>query len=205
MKIDSILLCAGQSSRMGADKALLDVGDGKTIDLVLQKLRAFSDRVIVVLGDNYQGVSDYLADRYADFVFPVFNAEHLQGGMLSSVKKGFVKVQSGHMAMLNLVDQPFVLPESYQKISDAYVEPAPFVIPVGRKDGRPKKGHPILFAADFVPKVLADSRAQTFRDVLMPYYQDAIYVDVLDVGITENLNTQKLFAAAKKRVESHEK
>ncbi len=201
MKIDSILLCAGQSSRMGADKALLEVAGKKSIDLVLEKLRAFSSRVIVVLGDNYEMVTDYLQDRYSGFAFPVANPDHLEGGMLSSVKKGFASVQSGHMAMLNLIDQPFVLPQSYDKILQSYVPPAPFLIPVGRKESRPKKGHPILFAADFVPKVLGDESAKTFRDVLLPYYKDAIYVDVLDVGITENLNTKELFAAAKKRVE----
>jgi len=198
-KIDSILLCAGQSSRMGKDKALLDVGDKKSIDLVLEKLAAFSERVIVVLGDNYQQVSDYLGDGYGDFVCLVKNPEHLAGGMLSSVKKGFAQVRSGQMAMLNLIDQPFILPESYQKILQAYEQPAPFVIPVGRKNGRPKKGHPILFASDFVPQVLRDVKAQTFRDVLLPHYQNALYVDVLDVGITENLNTQELFLAARKR------
>ncbi len=200
-KIDSILLCAGQSSRMGQDKALLNVNGKKSIDLVLEKLRVFSSKVIVVLGDNYELVTDYLQDKYRDFAFPVANPDHLAGGMLSSVKKGFASVEAGHMAMLHLVDQPFVLPESYQKILSAYKHPAPFVIPVGRKDDRPKKGHPILFATDFVAKVLEDATADTFRDVLMPYYKDAIYVDVLDEGITENLNTKELFVLAKKRVE----
>ena len=186
---------------MGKDKALLDVSGKKSIDLVLQKLSDFSERVIIVLGDNlYQDVVDYLGDSYGSFVCPVLNRDHLAGGMLSSVKKGFAQVNKGQMAMLNLIDQPFILPLSYQKILQAYRQPAPFVIPVGRKQGRPKKGHPILFAADFVAKVLGDDQAETFRDVLLPYYQDAVYVDVLDVGITENLNTQELFAAAQKRI-----
>ena len=201
MKITSILLCAGQSSRMGEDKALLTVGKAKTIDMVLGKLQVFSEKVVVVLGDNFQAVSDYLGDRYERFAYPVLNPNHLEGGMLSSIKKGFESVDAGSPVMLNLIDQPFVLPSSYQTIMDAFVGNAPFVIPVGRKDGRPKKGHPILFSAEFVQAVLSDETSPTFRDVLMPYYKDAVYVDVLDVGITENLNTQELFEAAKLRVQ----
>ncbi len=201
MKINSILLCAGQSSRMGEDKALLPVDSEKTIDVVLSKLRKFSEKVVVVLGDNYQEVADYLGNRYEGFAYPVLNPNHLEGGMLSSIKKGFENVDAGSMVMLNLIDQPFVLPTSYQTIMDAYVGNVPFVIPVGRKENRPKKGHPILFSAEFVQTVLGDTESPTFRDVLMPYYKDAIYVDVLDVGITENLNTQELFEAAKLRLQ----
>jgi len=196
MKIHSILLAAGQSSRMKRDKAFLEVGKKYTLDIILEKLLIFSNYITIVLANNFLQIDRHISINYSKYpIHCVFNPDHLVGGMFSSIKKGFYCTKKNHATMLNLIDQPFIKQDTYHKIISSMTEKVPLVIPMAQKDSRLKKGHPILFNRSFTD--IQHAKENTFRDFLSPYYKSAFYVNVRDDGILQNLNEFELFQKAK--------
>jgi len=59
--METIILAAGQSSRMGSNKALLEINGKIIIDIILAKLVPISRSVYLILGENYNQVKEYLS------------------------------------------------------------------------------------------------------------------------------------------------
>lgn len=192
MTFFSVLIAAGQSSRMGEDKALLEIGDKKCINFVLKKLLSFSDKVVVVLGDNFKNVKKYVPVKDKKVIF-VYNPSHLQGGMLSSIKVGFKTLTSDRPTFLQMIDQPFVKKETYKFLIKSFDNSNLFIQPVGKLNQKGKKGHPILFGTKFRKILLENKTSKTFRDIMLPIKQRGKFVEVDDLGVVQNLNDRKLF------------
>ena len=60
----SIILCGGQSRRMGKDKGSLIIKDKPMIKYILSTLNNEIDEVIIVLNDNKR------IDKYMEFINP---------------------------------------------------------------------------------------------------------------------------------------
>ncbi|HHE38089.1 MAG TPA: hypothetical protein ENL20_05905, partial [Candidatus Cloacimonetes bacterium] len=116
-KIDTILLTAGLSQRMGTDKALLQIKGKRIISIILEKLSVFSERIFIILGANYHQVKKVLFDEFGDKrkINLVYNENHKQG-MFSSILKGFNSVSGKNPILLQMIDQPFISLETYQKL-----------------------------------------------------------------------------------------
>lgn len=192
MIFKAVVLAAGQSSRMGRDKALLKIGSELSIELITKKLLSVCREVIVVLGDNYVQVSQK-AELKKSGIKCVFNPHHSSGGMLSSVRCGFAHCKGSCAVILQMVDQPFVSPDTYKKLVNSYDDEHLFFQPVGLKNGRDKKGHPILFHPNFFRVLFAEANAKTFRDVFIPIKNRGKYFHTQDRGIIQNLNNPRLF------------
>lgn len=62
VSLDVVVLAGGASRRMGADKARLQVGGRRLVDLVAEAQRGTGHRVLVACGDRPLGLPDEVAD-----------------------------------------------------------------------------------------------------------------------------------------------
>ncbi len=185
--LEAILLSAGQSSRMGRDKALLPMGETTVILHIMKKLLSVADRVVVVLGDNYKTINKYLNENYKDRVDCVYNKNHLKG-MYSSAKKGFSVINEKKPVIFQLIDQPFVPAEIYLNLANSYKGQLIYQ-PSVLKNGRFRAGHPIIFSSNFREIILKDTECDNLRDLINKYPMDRAFLHVEHNEILDNLNT----------------
>jgi len=111
-KITGVILSGGNSSRMGTDKALLEINGTSLIKLVFNNLAAFSD-TIIISSDNLKHLlpnSILVTDDYKN-CGPA-------GGIYSSLK-----TSTNSINIICSCDTPFVSPQIFKLLylySDAY-------------------------------------------------------------------------------------
>ena len=154
-----LVLAAGQSTRMGSPKALAEFGGRPLLEHVLAAplLRELGD-VVVVLGhhaDALRPIVDRLGYR------SVLNPDP-DRGRTGSVQTGLQSLPAALRAVfVQPVDCPIILPETYLALAAA----------IGQDDVaipsyRGKRGHPPLFSAALIPRILAAGPDESLRTLL---------------------------------------
>jgi len=189
-KVESILLAAGQSSRMGSDKALLEIDGEISICRIIRKLLSFSGKTIIVLGSNFRQVSEAVKNLCPskNRIEFVFNECHLEG-MFSSVIKGFEAVSENVPVLLQMIDQPFVPARIYQELLTQLDEKNLIFQPIGKKNGKIRPAHPILFAAEFKEIINHNQKAETLAELIHFYEDRRKFFRTEKEEIFQNLNT----------------
>jgi molybdenum cofactor cytidylyltransferase len=206
--ICGVILTAGFSTRMGRDKALLPwppVAEGTpaantflgaTIDL----LQAYTDLVIVVAGRNEHVLEPVV---YAHGAFIAVNYEP-ERGQFSSLQVGLQEVlnRGRDAALVALIDHPPVLPNTVQKLLDAFLKPGLdvwAVVPEVRRGEQLVHGHPIVVRREMIEVFLRAPVNATARDIQHQYQQHTQYLLVDDARIATNIDTpedyQRLLAS----------
>jgi molybdenum cofactor cytidylyltransferase len=192
--ISSILITAGLSSRMGQHKALLKIGHISVIEYIMRELIPISEEVVIIVGDNYEAIKNHLLSSFLDLenVHFVVNQEaHL--GMFSSVRKGFSFVSGQIPILLQMIDQPFVDENTYEKLVESFDQDHFIFQPEISQDGKFKVGHPILFSPNFREVILAESNEGNLRDLIRKFQNKRKFLEVDDPGILQNINTPEEF------------
>lgn len=181
MKPAGIILAAGESSRMGRDKALLPYQDTTFLDRLLDLFLPRASPVVVVLGHNAGRILVALHPRPG--VQVVIN-EHYKSGQLSSLQAGIRALPSeAPAALVTLVDHPAVAPATLDAILAR--ASAPLVIP--RCQGR--RGHPVLLARTLLDEIAALPVTASAKQVVHAHLGEAVFVDVEDPGILRDIDT----------------
>ncbi len=190
-KIESIILAAGKSARMGRDKALLKSNNKTHIILILEKLLPFSENVYIVLGENLEAVRNEVIASNLDpeKIEFIYNQNHEQG-MFSSILKGFGAITGKYPVLLQMVDQPFLSVSLYWQLVESLDEDHFIFQPYVLKNGKKLVGHPILFSTEFKDLLLANSDKSTLRDVIHQVSQKRKLILVEDEEIMQNINTK---------------
>lgn len=192
--LEIIILSAGQSSRMGSDKALLDIDGIPAIAHIINKIISLSDHIYIVLGDNLNTVKNEVLAYFGDSkaISFIHNELHLQG-MFSSVQEGFKSVSGKNAVMLQLIDQPFISQNIYKELVSNYDSNNLITQPSYMKDGIKRGGHPILFAPAFKNIVLSYSIDSQLKNVINDNSESRKFIEIDDESILHNLNTKKEF------------
>lgn len=178
-RVAGLILAAGESSRMGTDKAVLFYGSSTFLETILNTLReAGVERVAVVLGYHADEIRGSVNLRGAEVVI---NAGYRRG-QTSSLQIGLEALESPELdaVVLCLVDHPAVSAQTLRRLIGAFCESrAPVVIPTHQ--GR--RGHPLVIGRQLFEELKsleADAGANT---VVRKYQETTQFVEVNDPGI----------------------
>ena len=195
-----VILAAGESSRMGSDKALLPWPpvargmpfSGETFLSAAIRSLSSTDQVVVVVGNNERELAPVV---YAAGGSLVRNPAP-EGGQFSSLRVGLQAVMDlgRDAAMITLVDRPPASATALAKLRAAF-EAAPSEIwaVVPEYDGR--HGHPFLAGREMIEVFLKAPATATARDVEHQHQQHVQYVPVDDPHVAMNVNTPEDYAA----------
>lgn len=202
-----VILAAGESSRMGRDKALLPwppLAAGSAPSLVTTDtflsaaIRLFFshvDVVLVVAGNNEAALAPVV---YANGASLVVNPDPARG-QFSSLRVGLQEVlnRGRDAAMVTLVDRPPVQPETIAALEAAFglaismTKKKWAVIP----EYQGKHGHPILLGREMLEAFLRAPETSNARDVEHAHQSEIEYVPVDDPFVALNVDTPEQYAA----------
>jgi molybdenum cofactor cytidylyltransferase len=182
-----LILAAGESSRMGRDKALLP-WHGKTfLQALIQLFSDYSEMVIVVAGKNLAALRPV---AYAHGAFLVSNPTP-ELGQFSSLQTGLREILSRgrDAALVGLVDRPPCKTETVSLLRErflrAYAQDRWAVVP----EFAGKHGHPILFGREMIEAFLKAPATATAREVEHAAQDKIDYVAVQDPAVVTNIDT----------------
>ena len=194
-----VILAAGESSRMGRDKALLPwpplaagsaPGSMTTDTFLSAAIRLFFshvDVVLVVAGKNEAALAPVV---YANGASLVVNPDPARG-QFSSLRVGLQEVlnRGRDAAIVALVDRPPAQPRTLARLGEAFshaYESGKWAV-VPEHGGR--HGHPILIGREMIEAFLRAPATSTARDVEHSLEQRILYVPVDDPNVVANVDT----------------
>jgi molybdenum cofactor cytidylyltransferase len=190
--IAAIVLAAGASTRMGRQKLLLPMPDGRTLVRVVveQVLAAGLDEVLVVVGGDAEAVTATLA---ALPVRVVANPRYAEG-QSTSLRAGLDALRPGTAAVVvALGDQPLPDPHVIRRLVVAFrTTGRPIAAPLYR-DGR---GNPVLFAAGLFGELRGVTGDQGGRGVIARDPARVVEVPV-DMSMPADIDTPEDYEAAR--------
>jgi len=189
--ISAILLGAGESRRMGADKLSLPLGTKTVLERCLDTLiRSKVDEIILVVRSEpafWSGLAK------GDKVKLVFNPSY-RWGMSSSIRRG---LRSAHAKaqgfLIALGDQPFLRPATINTLIKAF-RPGKGMIVIPCYGG--KRGHPVLFDRCYLKNLLQLKGDKGGRPIIDRYAERVICVRTRSEGVIRDLDTWKDYKKA---------
>jgi molybdenum cofactor cytidylyltransferase len=182
----AIMLAAGESTRMGRQKALLPWEGTTLIAYQLAQLTSVDEisEIIVVTGHEPAPIRE-IAARSAR-TRTVHNDAY-RSGKVSSIKAGLAAIPKNTDAILVLaVDQPRPA-HVLRSVIDAHVREQG-VITAPACDGR--RGHPVVFDRRMLPELMAITEdTQGLRDVMRRHEGAVIELELDDPIVHLDLNT----------------
>jgi CTP:molybdopterin cytidylyltransferase MocA len=190
-RVAGILLAAGEGSRLGQPKALVEIGGQRLADRGVALLRAGgADPVIVVTGAAHAEPPGALVVRNPEW----------RTGMGSSLAAGIaalrsVPPESCTAVVIALADQPLIGADSVRRLIAAHVGGSPgdsatggAAIVVAAYDGRPR--NPVLIARGYWDEVLALARGDAgARPFLRAHPELVTLVECGDTGSPDDIDT----------------
>jgi molybdenum cofactor cytidylyltransferase len=201
MGLAGIILAAGESTRMGRDKALLPwppslspntPSGGTLLSAAIKALSDYCDLVIVVAGKNETALRPVI---YGCGAFLALNPNP-DLGQFSSLQVGLHEVlnQGRDAAMVTLVDRPPPQSTSLKALSSAFANRNHDVWSVV-PEYQGKHGHPILIGREMIEAFLKAPATSVARDIEHANQQRILYVPVSDSQVTANIDTPEQYAS----------
>jgi molybdenum cofactor cytidylyltransferase len=195
-----VILAAGESSRMGADKALLpwppategQPPSNKTfLSAAIRSLSLSTDFIVVVAGKNETAVAPV---AYAEGASVVVNPDPGRG-QFSSLQIGLHEVlnRGRDAAMITLVDRPPAKSATIQILREAFAATGNdtwAVVP----EFSGKHGHPYVAGRELMEAFLQAPASANARDIEHAQQRHVVYVHVDDPAVVLNINTPEDYA-----------
>jgi molybdenum cofactor cytidylyltransferase len=196
-----VILAAGESSRMGRDKALLPwppPAEGQLpsketfLSAIIGSLALSTDFVVIVAGKNEASLAPI---AYANGASIITNPDPSRG-QFSSLQVGLHEVlnRGRDAAIVTLVDRPPVGTATVQTLREAF-EAAPQNIWAVVPEFSGTHGHPYLVGREMIESFLQAPATGSARDVEHRHQEHIQYVPVGDPFVTVNINTPEDYAA----------
>jgi molybdenum cofactor cytidylyltransferase len=177
--IAGLILAAGESSRMGTDKATLSYRGRTFLEAIAQTLgEADIERLVVVLGHHAQEIQRQIKIGTAQVVV---NTDY-RSGQTSSLQVGLraLLADDPEAVLLCLVDHPAVAAETVRRLVATFRQSsAPVVIPTYQ--GR--RGHPVLIGREVFDELLQLACDAGADSVVRKHRPATCFVEVEDEGV----------------------
>ena len=181
----SIILCGGQSRRMGRDKGSLIIKDKPMIKYILSTLNNEIDEVIIVLNDSAR------IDKYMEFISPQdytyklrFVEDKIKNkGPISGILTGLENITSEY-AIVFPCDNPFVTKNTIQTLFNELRDNIQAVVPYHDPKNKLKTSEPLH---------------SIYNKNIIPIINELILNDSLHIkGIIEKIDTKFVLIDNKK-------
>lgn len=191
--IAGLILAAGESSRMGQDKALLAYRGSTFLETAIATLRAAGVApIFVVLGHHADEIRRATNFQGAEVVVN----ENYSLGQTSSLQAGLRALANPEVeaVVLWLVDHPAVSAETVGKLIAHYRESkAPVVIPRYQKE----RGHPVLIARALFHELLGLGPSEGANTVIRKHRSETQWVEVDDRGVQLDIDDPESYRLLK--------
>jgi len=196
-----LILAAGESSRMGTDKALLPwppQADGQPpskdsfLSAAIGSFALSTDFVVIVTGRNEAALAPI---AYAAGASTVTNPDP-DRGQFSSLQLGLHEVlnRGRDAAVITLVDRPPVAPATVEFLRAAF-EASPANIWAVVPEFSCQHGHPFIAGRELIEVFLRAPATDNARDVEHRHHEHIQYVKVDDPCVGLNVNTPEDYTA----------
>jgi molybdenum cofactor cytidylyltransferase len=150
MKISVLILAAGNSSRLGHPKQLVEFEGQTLIERITHTALAVSDSVSIVLGANIESIKPVL-EPFSDRIEIIENALW-QEGMGTSIRVGVEKIaQKSDAILILLSDQPLISQVLLQNMMQTFANSKQTIVAC---DYGTEIGVPMLFDKSIFPELL---------------------------------------------------
>ena len=195
-----VILAAGESSRMGTDKALLSwpppaagqTPSGHTfLSAAIHSFSLSTDFIMVVAGKNEAALAPI---AYANGASIVINPDPGRG-QFSSLQVGLRELlnRGRDAAVITLVDRPPARAATVQSLREAF-EAAGNEVWAVVPEFSGKHGHPFLVGREMIEAFLHALPTSTARDIEHQHQDRIRYIPVDDPNVTLNINTPDDYA-----------
>lgn len=184
-----LLLAAGQSRRFGSDKLLhvlsyQDEAKPLIIHTLKPWLEVFSQVNVVIRADN-TALLDLLNQSPFSSRLTLITAEDAHQGMAASLVSGIKANQQADGWLIGLADMPFIQPSVIAESQVLLQDGAAITQP----EYKGRRGHPVGFAAAFLPQLLPLNGDKGARDILSASASQISLVGSPDDGIYRDIDT----------------
>ena len=192
--LNSLLISAGLSSRMGNFKPLLLFRNEPIVISIIKKLLPISSKVFVVTGFKEKELIQVIEDQFSESEIEdniVFVSNHnYEKGMFTSLQKGLSEANECDWLLYHFVDQPQIPQNFYNdfisQIDDKYdwIQPS--------YNGR--KGHPVLLRNTLFDNIIETEENSSLKEItnsgkLNKKTWDCDYKEILiDIDTPEDYN-----------------
>jgi molybdenum cofactor cytidylyltransferase len=188
--IVAVVLSAGESSRMGRPKALLNIEGERFIERIVGVLkRTRASRIVVVLGHNADEMRRQMAHLPVEIVI---NPDYRQG-QLSSLQAAIRLIEDDAAVdgiLVHLVDHPYIDAALVDVMIERFdASKKPIVVP--RHRGR--RGHPVIFSRALFGELLTAPLDRGAKAVVEAHAADILEIDTDEEGITLDIDTPELY------------
>ena len=195
--VDGLILAAGASSRMGRDKAAIEIHGRSFLEHCVAALAPQCRQVAIVLG--YHAGAIEAALRPGIEMLPeagrlLWTRNPAPGrGQFSSLQAGLRKLNDDRQAVIVCpVDHPLFQPATVAALMTAWREDAGAEIVKPAFQG--KHGHPVLYGPGAVQALRQAPEEATAREVQTAFAGATRILEVDDPGIGWNLDTPEALA-----------
>ena len=199
----ALILAAGESSRMGTDKALLPWPPSAPgavapqrqplLSAAIRALQPLTRAIVVVAGKNAEAVAPIAAALGA---FMVRNPAP-ERGQFSSLQVGLRELlaRGCDAAMITPVDCPPLGPASLELLCTTFQSAFARGLAAVAPENNGKHGHPLLVNRKLIDAFLAAPVTSNAREILRAHAQLIEYVPVPDTLAKAGMNTPQDYAA----------
>ena len=185
-RIVAVVLAAGSSKRLGFNKLCVRVNGEAVVKKTVGLFTAAVDEIVVVTGFEAERM-----ERLSGLPVTFVHNERHQEGMSATIRAALPVIEAFDLAMLHLGDKPLLLPETIDRVLEAYASGGGSIIVAGHEG---VKGHPVLVD---VKRHLEAMRAIEgewgLRDMVSAAGKEALFVEggegsVLDLDTQEDID-----------------
>lgn len=188
-RVYAIVLAAGKSSRMGANKLLADVNGEPMIRHTVSAVAQGADQTLVVTGRDKHEIERALAGLSVSFVHNPDFAE----GLSTSLRRGVEAVSlAADAVVIALGDMPLVTPETVRRLIAAYnpVEHRSICVPVYRGE----RGNPVLWGRQHFAALAGLEGDKGARVLFRTHSEEIVEVEILDESVLMDADTPEALA-----------
>ena len=192
--LNSLLIAAGLSSRMGKFKPLLIYKNEPVIISIIKKLVSFSSYVFIVTGFKEKELIEVIVNHFPEselnnkIVF-VFN-QNFEKGMFTSLQRGLSKVKVCDWLLYHFVDQPQIPQSFYNDFISQTDDKFDWIQPSYKNI----KGHPVLIRKSLFKYIINAEENSSLKEItnsvkINKKVWDCNYKEILvDIDTPEDYN-----------------